>query len=288
MTDRDSLLPESTQLGRVRLRVNDFRGVGEFYTDVVGLEVLDRTDQWGRLGVDGTPLLELVRDEAAAPRGQDEAGLFHTAFRVPSRSGLGAALDRIETLWELDGASNHGVSEALYLSDPEGNGVEIYRDRPREEWPICDDGRVQMDTAPLDMDAIREPNDWVDSMPAGADIGHVHLEVTSLPRAREFYVDTLGIRVRQSFDKMGLFLAFDDYHHHLGLNRWHGRSEPSKGRGIDYIEFVVESENELDLVGERLSQADIPVEAPDTDPGIKIQDPDGIDVLIRRGSAGVN
>lgn len=279
MTDGSTRLPDGTRLGRAALRVQDFRGVGEFYVDVVGLDVIERTDEWATLGAGGEALLELVRDEEAPPRGQDEAGLFHTAFRVPTREALGDALNRIETLWDVQGASDHDVSEALYLSDPEGNGIEIYRDRERDQWPVDANGRVEMGTKPLDLDAIRTDGGWVDDVPADTRLGHVHLETSSLPAARTFYVDTLGLRVTQEFEEMGLFLAADDYHHHLGLNTWNQRTEPAQGRGIDWVEFVVPNAEAVADVGERMERAGVSVS--DLGDGIEVTDPDGIGVRIR-------
>ena len=124
-----------------------------FYRDAVGLAVQHRGGERATLGAGGEPLLELTADPDAPDRPRRSAGLFHTAFRVPSRAALADALDRIEEEWELTGASDHHVSEALYLDDPEGNGVEVYRDRPREEWPTDGSGRVEMDTLPLDRES---------------------------------------------------------------------------------------------------------------------------------------
>lgn len=276
MSQHSSQLPERTRLGRAALRVEDFRSVGEFYVDVVGLELIERTDSEATLGVDGTPLFEIVADEDAEPRGPEEAGLFHTAFRVPTRESLGETLHRVETLWDLDGASDHDVSEAIYFADPEGNGIEIYHDRPRDTWPVEDDGRVRMGTGPLDLDSLREDDEWVDDVPPGTDLGHVHFEVTSLPRAREFYVDALGLRVTQEFEEMGMFLAANDYHHHVGLNTWHDRSEPKSGRGIDWVEFVVPDDAAMGDLQTRLSEADLSVDRY-TD-GIEVTDPDAIDI----------
>lgn len=278
MTDSAVSLPGSTRIGRVNLRVSDLRGVGEFYYDVVGLELIDREETHAILGVEDEPLLELETDETAESRGPDEAGLFHTAFRVPTKEALGEALRRIKSHWRLDGASDHGVSEALYLEDPEGNGVEIYYDRPRKEWPTGPDGRIDMYTDPLDFDALPVPEEWVEAVPHGTDIGHVHLEVSSLERSRDFYVDALGLQVRQAFGEMGLFLAVDDYHHHVGLNTWNDRSVPVRGRGIDWVEFVVPDEETVAGVRERMATADVTVT--DSADGIVVRDPDGIGIRI--------
>jgi len=279
MPETEQVLPDGTRLTRAALRVNDFRGVGEFYVDVVGLEVLDRTDRWATLGSAGVPLLELRKDEEAPPRGQEEAGLFHVAFRVPTREALGDAIRRVRTLWELEGASDHDVSEAIYLQDPEGNGIEIYHDRPRAEWPIDDDGYVLMDTHPLDVDALETDGEWQRSVPPGTDIGHVHFEVTSLAAAREFYVEQLGLGVRQAFEGVGLFLATNDYHHHVALNTWNGRSEPVRGRGVEWVEFVVPSSAAIESLRTRLETAGVEVRP--SDAGIEIRDSDGIGVRVR-------
>lgn len=279
MNESAAQLPASTRLGRTALRVSDMAKVGAFYGDVVGLEVLERDDASATMGVDGTPLLELYEDDTLESRDVNEAGLFHIAFKLPSREALGDALQRIDINWQLDGASDHEVSEALYLTDPEDNGVEIYRDRPQETWPIDEDGHVQMDTLPLDVDAVREAGNGEKTAPPETAVGHVHLEVSSLARAREFYQDVLGLGLRQEFDEMAVFLAADDYHHHVGLNTWHGRSKPVGGRGIAWFELVVPDESALEQVRERAAGADYAVR--EVDGGVEIAAPDGIGVRVR-------
>jgi catechol 2,3-dioxygenase len=207
-----------------------------------------------------------------------QAGLFHTAFRVPSRAALGAALDRVRDRWALDGASDHRVSEALYLTDPEGNGVEIYRDRPRERWPRTDDGGVQMTTLPLDLEDVATESDGASDAPAGTTLGHVHLEVTSIAAAREFYADALGFDVKMDAGS-ALFLAAGDYHHHVGVNTWNGRSDPAGGRGLAWFEIVVPDGAATDAVRGRLSATE--VECRDRDRGVEFADPDGIGIRLR-------
>ena len=271
-------LPPETRFGRTALRVHDLDVMVDFYRTVVGLGVLERTETTATLGVDGTPLLVLRRDENAAPRGREQAGLFHNAFRLPSRAALGAALERIDEHWTLDGASDHDVSEALYLSDPEGNGVELYRDRPREEWPRTADGGVEMATRPLDLDGVAGESDGGSTAPEGTTLGHVHLEVTSVPTARDFYVETLGFDVRMDAGA-ALFVAAGGYHHHLGLNAWNGRSAPAGGRGLAWFEMLVPSDAAVRAVRERLADADVAVAERET--GIEFEAPDGITVRLR-------
>jgi catechol 2,3-dioxygenase len=259
-------------VGRVALRVTDLDRMVAFYEDVIGLETLDRSDDRAALGVDD-PLLILLAAPDRPARGPDETGLFHTAFRVPSRAALGDALGRIEAGWRLDGASDHRVSEALYLSDPEDNGVEVYRDRPRNDWPVGDDGRVGMDTLPLALDPLRDAATGTARAPPGTDVGHVHLEVSDLDAARSFYVDALGLRVRQAMPS-ALFLAFGEYHHHVGCNVWNGRSESAAGRGLAWVELVVD---DTGAIRGRLD-SDAVTERAD---GVEVVDPDGLPIRLR-------
>lgn len=252
--------------------MNDLDSVTEFYSGVVGLDVLERTDTHASLGVEES-LLEILHDPDAQPRGRREAGLFHTAFRVPSRQALGDALHRAED-WGLDGASDHLVSEALYLRDPEGNGVEIYRDRPREEWSM-EGGEVRMPSLPLDLDDVREEAVGREDAPEGTDVGHVHLETTSLPQATEFYRDGLGLNVRNRYGESAVFLAVGDYHHHVGLNTWNGRSAPAgRHRGLAWWEVLVPDEATLEAAADRLEAAGHAVE--DRPGGLVVADPDAI------------
>ncbi|WP_256403068.1 VOC family protein [Halorubrum salinum] len=299
------------RIGRVALRVADLDETTAFYRDVIGLAVLDRDSDETVLGIGETPLLGLRRDPDGPDRSATDAGLFHAAFRVPTRAALGEALARVRDRWRLDGASDHGVSEALYLADPEGNGVEIYRDRPREAWPTAADGSVAMTTEPLDIDAVAaaaetggdaptadgdaaaEGDDGAgdgsvpaDRVPPGTDVGHVHLEVASLPAFESAYVDGLGFEVRQSAPDVR-FVAADGYHHHVGANTWRGRTTPATGRGLDWFEVVVPDAAALAAVRERLdavaaAAADETEFAVDeTDGGIALTDADGIEVRIR-------
>ncbi|WP_254534498.1 VOC family protein [Halomarina litorea] len=280
MEDRTDTLPATTRIGRVALRVNDLDEMTDFYEGRVGLSVQRRTAERAVLGADDTPLLELFADPGAALRGASETGLFHTAFLFPTRGSLGAALERVEADWRLDGASDHGVSEAVYCTDPEGNGVELYHDRPKEVWPIGPDGRVRMGSDRLALDDLRAASTGDRVAPEGTTVGHVHLEVSSLAAARAFYVDALGLRVRQTDDRSVLFLAAGGYHHHLGLNTWNGRTDPLSGRGLAWLELVVPDRTTLDAVGTRLG-AETSVR--DTDDGIEATGPDGVPLRVRIG-----
>ncbi|MEF8852104.1 MAG: VOC family protein [Haloarculaceae archaeon] len=288
-------LPASAGIGRIGLTVETIDETVAFYRDVVGLTVHARDAEAATLGTPDEALLELRAEPDCPPRPGTAAGLFHTAFRVPTRGALADALDRVREEWELSGASDHLVSEALYLRDPEGNGVEIYRDRDRSEWPTTDEGRVAMVTDPLDLAALASEATGTGTVPVGSDVGHVHLEVTDLPTARRFYADALGMNVRQEMSG-ALFLAAGEYHHHVGCNVWNGRSTPAKGRGLDWFEVVVPA----DAVGgvrERVETAGFEtggaeggggpggrghaeVEPTDHD-GFAVSDADGVELRVR-------
>ncbi|UIP01169.1 VOC family protein [Halobaculum sp. CBA1158] len=287
-----SPLPDDTRLGRVTLAVSDLDAVTGFYRDAVGLRVRHSDGDRAVLGTAERDLLVLECDRETGPRPADAAGLFHTAFLFSDRGALGDALARVRDAGgDLTGASDHGVSEALYLRDPEGNGVELYRDRPRAEWPESD-GEVAMDTLPLDVDALSadragDADAAGDSAPDGTAVGHVHLEVTDVDAAESFYVDGLGFDVRQRWEREALFVAAGGYHHHVGLNTWNGRSAPASGRGLSAFEVVVPDANALDSVRESLADAGVEVadDADETgeddgDAALRVRDPDGIGVRI--------
>ncbi|EMA06076.1 VOC family protein [Haloferax denitrificans] len=279
-------LTDDTHLGRVALRVGSLDRVVPFYRDVVGLAV-ERARDGSRavLSAGETPVVVLDEDPDAPERGRREAGLFHLAVRVPDRGALGDVLSRARTRASdagatLSGASDHLVSEALYFRDPEGNGVEVYRDRPREEWPWTDDRRVSMDTLPLDLGALAGDAAGDEGAPDGTDLGHVHLEVTDVPRSRDFYVDALGMRVRDEGYPGAAFVAAGEYHHHVGLNSWNTRSAPvSEGRGIEWFEVVVPDAATLDAVRESLAANGHEVDE-EGDDSFVVSDPDGIAVQV--------
>jgi len=278
-SENTPVLPQGTRIGRTALRVSDLDELTRFYRTVVGLSVLEESDTRSVLGVGDNPLLVLEDAGDVLKRHRSGAGLYHNAFRVPSREALGEALSRIRGHWQLGGASDHWVSEALYLTDPEGNGIEIYRDFPREDWPRTDDGRVRIGTEPLDLDSI-EAAATADSnhAPPGTDIGHVHLEVSSLDAFGDFYVETLGFEVQTTVPAAS-FVSAGGYHHHIGANTWHHRTDPVSGRGLSWFEVLVPDRETLDAVGSRLERRESP--ATESDDGLVVSDADGIEVRFR-------
>lgn len=278
MATPDSILPQTTRVGRVALTVTDLDRLVDFYEAVVGLEVQQYEGERAVLGAGDDSLLELIADPNATQRGANETGLFHTAFRVPSRAALADALSRVRDQWQLDGASDHLVSEALYLHDPEDNGIEIYCDRPRAEWPSEDDGLVGMETLPLDLDEFRDIGKEAPSVPAETTVGHIHLEVSSLSASRTFYVDGLRLRIRDRYGDKALFVAAGEYHHHIGLNTWNNRTVPRSGRGLQWFELVVPDRKTLNGVRRRFEEQGVDVAG--TPEEIEVTDPDGIDLRL--------
>jgi catechol 2,3-dioxygenase len=274
----------ATTVGTVRLIVSDLDGIATFYERAVGLRPLERSGDLVRLGPEGgAPLVELVGGPDAPPRPPRATGLFHLAILVPSRPELAVALRRVaDAGWQLTGASDHLVSEALYLRDPEGNGIEIYRDRPRDEWPRAN-GTIQMDTLPLDLHGVLSELDRPpeDGMTADTRMGHVHLQVSELRDTGAFYEDLLGFDVTVRTYPGALFLSAGGYHHHVGLNVWasQGQSPPAPGsRGLDRFEVILPSTDELERVAGRL--ADAGVETDRDEGGVRATDPSGNGVRL--------
>jgi catechol 2,3-dioxygenase len=213
-----------TGVTSVELRVDDLDAARTFYERVVGLE-------------DPSRLVGLTSDGVASRAPRRAAGLFHTAFRFPTRADLADALRRAAPY--LTGASDHGVSEALYLDDPAGNGVELYWDRPREAWP------ADMFTEPLDLQDLARESAGAARAPEGTDIGHVHLKVSDLPRAEEFWVGDLGFEVMHRYGDQATFVATGGYHHHVGLNTWMSRGQPlgpADAAGLERVVFATDGE----------------------------------------------
>jgi catechol 2,3-dioxygenase len=238
-------IDSGTRVGRVALTVRDLASVRDFYERVVGLESIEAGDGRALLGAGGRVLVELVEDSAAPPRPPRSSGLFHLALLVPDRAELAAALQRlIDARWPLQGASDHLVSEAIYLADPEGNGIEIYRDRARDEWRR-DGDELRMATLPLDLDDVMAERDGPGAVgpraPAGTVMGHVHLNVADLASAERFYAGLLGFDVTARGYPGALFVAAGGYHHHIGLNVWRGTGVPAPPPGsLGLLRFELE------------------------------------------------
>ena len=249
-----------TAVGAVHVTVSDLERSLAYYGEAIGLELLGGEDGRASLGVAGRELLGLV-EERGAPPAHGHTGLYHFALLVPRRADLArwlahAARDRVR----LVGLSDHFVSEAIYLSDPDGHGIEIYCDRPREGW----EGQVgaRMTTLPLDVpgllgeldDPESEP---FDGLPAGTTMGHVHLKVAAIPETVAFYRDGLGLALMAALGPYAAFLAAGGYHHHVGANTWEsaGASAPPPGTAaLRHATIVLPDEGERERVLDRLAR----------------------------------
>jgi catechol 2,3-dioxygenase len=221
--------------GLTTLHVRDLESVARYYEDTIGLHRIDAEKDSVRLGAGKAALLHLIKRPGIDLEPRGFAGLFHTAFLLPSRADLGRWLHRaINAQVTFDGASDHTVSEALYLTDPEGNGIEIYADRPRDSWSWSN-AQVQMATDPLDVQALvaaggpKAPDSA--RMPDGTIIGHIHLRVGGIPEAEQFYRDVLGLDVTARRSG-ATFYATGGYHHHIATNIWGSRNAPKRSGTI--------------------------------------------------------
>jgi catechol 2,3-dioxygenase len=272
-------LPDATSMGAVHLTVADLDRSLDYYRGVIGLEVLVRDGRTASLGAGGTELLVVVEERGATPS-FGHTGLYHFALLVPERRHLArwlahAIRDRVQ----LTGLSDHFVSEAIYLNDPDRHGIEIYADRAREHW----DGQVgaRMTTLPLDVegllreldDPMREP---FDGLAAGTVMGHVHLRVAGIPETIAFYRDVLGFGLMASFGAQAAFLSAGGYHHHLGANTWESLAAPPAPPGTAALRratVVLPSAAERDALADRVAGGDQPLE--DTPDGPLVRDPSG-------------
>jgi catechol 2,3-dioxygenase len=251
----------ATTVGAVHLTVGDLDRSLRYYRQTIGLDVLEEGSGRARLGAGGLELLVLVEEQDARPA-YGHTGLYHFALLVPERSDLArwlahAVRDRVP----LVGMSDHFVSEALYLSDPDGHGVEIYWDRPRKIW----DGQVfeRMTSLPLDARSVlgeladRETEGF-EGLPSGTVMGHVHLKVGSIDETVAFYGDVLGFGLMAQLGRQAAFFAAGGYHHHVGTNTWEsagGSPPPSGTAALRHATIVLPNVEDRDRVLARLEHA---------------------------------
>ena len=281
MSHSDFVMNSRMAMGPVALRVRNFEPIIEFYTEELGLRVIRQDGDTSELApVNSSEVLViLIHDPEAEIPSRNSAGLYHFAILLPSRAELARSYLALgNSGLTFDGYADHLVSEALYLTDPEGNRIEIYADKPRSEWRIGTDGTPQMGTYPLDVDsllleakdgAIDEPNAIGDE----AVIGHVHLKVTEIRQSTDFYHYRLGLDLMNYWDTAAFFSA-GGYHHHIGINTWESSlgSTVEEGRiGLEYFTIRVPNASIAELCsrigGTNLSES-------------VFHDPDGIKIQI--------
>jgi catechol 2,3-dioxygenase len=270
------------RIGSVRLGVGDLERSLDFYQRALGLQLISSDRDGAALGTehDAHPALLLEPLQHPAQASPHSTGLFHVAWLHPSRSALAATVERVVgARWPIHGASDHGVSEALYLTDPDGLGVEIYADRPREQWKRGRDHAVELVTLPLDVDDLlaQAPPAPSAAVAPGTTIGHVHLKVSDVPRAAGFYRDTLGFE-EQATMPSAAFLSAGGYHHHVGVNSWQSRGAqaPSEDApGVRLIAFELHDSGALAALQQRLARTSEPPAAAQRPGQLRVSDPDG-------------
>jgi catechol 2,3-dioxygenase len=276
-------------IGRVDLTVSDLERSVAFYRDALGLQVHALEDGAARLGAGRDDLIGLV-ESPGARRAAHATGLFHFAILLPSRADLARAILRVAgSSARLGGASDHGVSEAIYLADPDGNGIEMYRDRPRKEWALDASGAVRLVTEPLDMGGLLlelPPGEraMVPPAPEETRVGHIHLHVADLPAAERFYVGVLGFSVMARYGGEAVFVAAGGYHHHIGLNTWAGVGVPPPppgSAGLRRFEIRHTSDEERDRTAARVREAGVESEA--AEGGYLVRDPSRNAMLLTAG-----
>lgn len=274
-----------TRLGYVHLTVTNLERSLAFYQESLGFQVHRREGDTANLGAGEADLLRLTENPQAR-RVSRTTGLYHFAILVPNRVELAQVLRRIaETKTMVQGFADHGVSEAIYLPDPDGNGIEMYRDRPRAEWPIRN-GQLEMVTDPLDthgllreLTGLTEP--WA-GLSAGTVLGHMHLHVSNLLRAERFYKNIIGFDLIQYYGDSAAFLSAGGYHHHLGLNVWNGIGAPQPppdATGLRWFVIELPTQADVNAIAARAGAGNVPLqEQPD---GLLLRDPSGNGVIIR-------
>ncbi len=278
-------LPPSTRIAHARVRVSNLENAVSFYRDLVGLTVISTDGKTSILSASAgkDPVLYLAQDSNAAPRNPRAPGLFHLALLYPERKDLALAFKRLyEQRWPFQGFADHGVSEALYLSDSDGNGIELYIDRPRRTWPYRD-GELEMITESLDVDDLLSelPSPAISTSGSGASIGHMHLQVSDLGKAERFYHAVLGFDITQRNFPGALFMSAGGYHHHIGVNTWNSSGAapvPEGTRGLVSFALQLNDYRLTQALYDRTRQTEF--WAGNTDQGFLLRDGDNTHIEI--------
>jgi catechol 2,3-dioxygenase len=250
----------NTFISQLHLKVINLERSLAFYQEVLGLKVLKQTNQTVDLTADGkTVLVSIEQPDDVIPKQGRTTGLYHFALLLPTRADLGRLLKHfLQIRYPLQGASDHLVSEAIYLADPDGNGIEVYADRPASNWSWSN-GEVEMTTVALDAESLLaegEGGEW-DGLPAGTIMGHIHLHVSELQKTEEFYTKGLGFEVVTRYGGQALFISTGKYHHHIGLNTWNGVGAPpasENSAGMESYTMVFPNEEKRNQIITQLKQ----------------------------------
>lgn len=252
-------------VSHVQLKVSNLQNSLEYYTTIIGFDVLEQTNTTAVLTFDGsTSVLSLEEIPNALPLKGGQTGLYHFALLLPTRKDLGNFIQHIMQQNARVGAGDHHVSEAFYLNDPDGNGIEVYADRPEQNWIWNNDSTIYMTTEQVDVRSVLAEADGTWSgLPTGTVMGHIHLSVANLNETENFYTKALGYEVVTRYGNQASFISTGKYHHHIGMNTWNslgGIATPENGIGLKSFTIVLNNEMEADKIKENLSNIGATVE----------------------------
>jgi catechol 2,3-dioxygenase len=278
-------LPNAAHLGLVKLWVSDLDRQVAFYTQAIGLQVISQNSSQASLGAGRQELLRLSV-KAGSRAYHDRAGLYHFCLLIPERRQFALALRRLDKAEApFQGLVDHRMAEAIYLADPEGNGIELNWDKPRSEWEGKLEKLISMGNLALDVDGLMLLADGpgADSglLPAGTSLGHVHLHVADLAASRRFYHELLGMDITGEYPGQAVFTSAGGYHHHIAFNIWHGHGAPEPpldASGLDWFSVVLPSARARDIVAERFRAAGLKLE--ELPEGLLARDPAGNGLLL--------
>ncbi|TSI03996.1 VOC family protein [Lysinibacillus sp. BW-2-10] len=281
----------NTYVSHVQIKVSNLERSIEYYKTIIGFDVLEQTNQTAVLTFDGaTSILSLEEVEAALPLAGGQTGLYHFAILLPTRKDLGNFLQHVAEKNIRIGAGDHHVSEALYLYDPDGNGIEVYIDRPEEEWIWYGDSTVHMVTEQLNVQSIMaDGNGQWKGLPQGTVMGHIHLSVSDLEATEKFYTEALGFEVVTRYGAQALFISTGKYHHHIGLNTWNsggGVKAPDNSVGLKSYTLVLDNAEQAEKIKANLTAMGAKVEQFEGAPtfggaqAFSTEDPSGIRIIF--------
>ncbi len=245
------------KIKQIALRVKQLDNVTQFYKNVLGMTLHVSSDKEVTLGTKDRILLKLITDPSYTDPKEPVAGLYHVAYLLPERKYLASFLNHIiDERIPVEGASDHGVSEAIYLRDPEGNGIEVYVDRPKSMWPMKN-GQIEMYTNAMDIADVMILKETFKGLPLGTRIGHVHHHVSDIISHEVYYKKGLGMDLVLQYGGSASFLSYDGYHHHVGINVWKGRGIHSPKKtdfGLDVVTMSYEHASDIEKIANQLSE----------------------------------
>jgi catechol 2,3-dioxygenase len=277
--------PELLKIGKVHYNISNLERAAYFFEEGLGMKVLEKTELSITLGTVADQALLVLHQVNNPPPMKKTTGLYHIAILLPSREDLARLILHLaNNQVQLDGIADHGVSEALYLTGPDDMGIELTCDRLNDQWPIDDEGQLEMVTEELDIDdlmmSIQGKNKKWAGLPADTSIGHIHLRVAELEKTAEFYT-TLGFEISQTYGEQALFFASGDYHHHIGVNTWQSAGASSQvddTAGLNFFEIIISDQINLDEISSSLMEKEHELSKEEN--GITLVDPNGIHLKL--------